>query len=297
MSTTPTTSRAGVSYTVVGGHRKDRIRKFSSIVTVILLNRAGKFDREEIYEELETVEFVEILCVEGPGAAYDLEDRSRRYPDVRFLLLNKDVSIGERINLGIEETRSRQVIVTWSDMRLSRESLTPGLIEQVDRAGNLCIVPLMRSGKSELIPSLLVPVFEGRKLKVIPWHSVEAGMASLFPFDFCGIYDRRQFLSIGGFDEDIVNPYWQKLDLGFRACMWGHRIECNPSYTVEYYGDATVEDSTPDAGYKLFYLKNVAVKHQESGGQHPPDNSTRQWYVRFTAAQSQTHGSQGQNGG
>jgi GT2 family glycosyltransferase len=236
------------------------------MVTVLLLNRAGKFDREEIFEELESIDFVEILCVEGPGAAYDLEDRSRRFPNVRFLLLSKDVSIGSRINLGMDETRSRHVVVTWSDMRLSRNSLTPSLIEQVDRSGKLCIVPLIRSGKSEPVPTLMVPVFEGRRLKVIPWRSVKAGMASLFPFDYCGIYDRRKYRDLGGFDEEIFSPYWQKLDLGFRAYMWGDRIECNPAYVVEYYGDATVEDSTPDSSYKSFYLKNIGVKRKESGG-------------------------------
>ena len=266
MSTTRTTSNTRrTSYTVVGGQRKDRIRKYSSVVTIMLLNRAGKFDREKVYEEFKHLDFAEILCVEGPDSAYDIEERTRRYPDIRFLLLKETVSVGERINVGFEETRSRHVVVTWSDIRLSRSVLTPVLIEKVEKSGDLCIVPLMRAGKS-MIPSLHVPLFEGRKLKVMPWHSVTDGMQSIFPFDYCGIYDRVQFQLLGGFDQDITNPYWQKLDFGFRAFMWGQRLTCDTTFEVSYLSDAAIEDNTPDASYKIFYLKNVAVKKKEKGG-------------------------------
>jgi hypothetical protein len=109
----------------------------------------------------------------------------------------------------------------------------------------------------------------GRRITVVPWQSVEAEMKSLFPFDFCGVYDRDKFLLIGGYDPEIGNPYWQKMDFGFRAFLWGEQIVCDTNLEVGYMGDVPLENSTPDTSYKVFYLKNIAVKYKNSFGVLP----------------------------
>ena len=270
MSTIHTISKKErVPYTVVGGVRKERIRKYSSLITILLLNRVGKFYREEFLEEFCGIDFADILCVEGPGLLYDLDARSRKFPAVRFLLLEADVSVGERINLGIEESNSRYIFVIWSDMKAPRTAVGPGLIEKLNRTGNICTVPLLRTDKGELIPSIQIPVFPGRTLKVVPWKTVKNGMTSLYPFDFCGVYDKEKFLLAGEFDPEILNPYWQKLDFGFRSYLWGDKIVCDTSLTVGYLSEVPSEDTTTDAGYKFFYLKNIAVKQRKSAGVLP----------------------------
>lgn len=98
MNTTRTTSESHrVPYTVVTGQRESRIPKQSPPLTILLLNRVGKFNREEFLAENQDLGFAEILCVEGTESSYDIDSRARKFPAVRFLLLKDDVSIGAQI--------------------------------------------------------------------------------------------------------------------------------------------------------------------------------------------------------
>jgi hypothetical protein len=220
----------------------------------------GKFNREEFLAKNQNIEFAEILCVEGTDSSYDIEIRAKKFPSVRFLLLKEDVSTGDQINLGFQEVRSEKVLVIWSDMKISRRSLDAETVQRIAKKQNLCTVPLIRDAKSAPVPTIHVPAFWGRKLKIVPWESVDDGRATIFPFDYCGIYDKGRYQLVGGYDPQIVNPYWQKMDFGFRAHMWGQRIICDTSFELAYSGEVIPEDNTPDASYKVFYLKNIAIK-------------------------------------
>ena len=97
MSTTPSIfKKRRVPYTVIGGPKVDRIRKTQSPLAVLLLNRGSRFYRQEKLRELQNSEIGEILCVEGPRVSYDIEPLSREFPDIRFILLQEQASIGER---------------------------------------------------------------------------------------------------------------------------------------------------------------------------------------------------------
>ena len=63
--------------------------------------------------------------------------------------------------------------------------------------------------------------------------------------------------------------YWQKLDFGLRSYLWGEEIRYEPGFHLRYSAEPAAEDSTPDAGYKLFYLKNLAVRFTGDTGIMP----------------------------
>lgn len=270
MSTTPSIfKKPRAPYTVVGGPKADRIRRRTSPVTILLLNRGGRFYRQELLAELQELQLGEILCIEGPQMPYDLEPLSRQFPAVRFLLLQQDSSPGEKINLGVGEARSALVLVFWSDMRPESTRLGEALGEQAGRSELLCAVPQLRNPKAAILPSIQVPALIKGGLKLLPWKPVQGGMRSLFPFDYCGIYSRKRFLQLGGYDSWMANPYWQKLDFGFRAFLWGESIACNTRFQLSYTGEPEAGDSTPDVSYKLFFLKNLAVRYNGEAGLLP----------------------------
>ena len=278
MNTTPSTSKKGrIPYTVVSGHRKSKLPKSPPALTLLLLSRVGKFTREDFLAEATSGGRVDVLCVEEAKGTYDIESRARKYPEVRFLLLEGQASVGERINLGFEETGSRYVFVVWTDMKTNVQALGPPLAERLDDSERICTVPILKTATGEPVPSIQVPAFLGSRVRVMPWPEVKGGMASIFPFDYCGIYHRKKFLHFGGFDQRIANPYWQKMDFGFRSFLWGDRIVSDAEISAGYVGEIPTEDSTPDAAYKLFYLKNIAVKRTRGGGVLP-------WYCFFRYA-------------
>jgi hypothetical protein len=273
MSTTASIFRKRkVSYTVIGGPKVDRIRKSRAPLAVLLLNRGSRFYRQEKLRQLQEAGIGEIFCVEGPRPPHDIEALSREFPDIRFLLLQDRATAGECINIGIDESRTRLVFVMWSDMEFG-----PGLPEewrsfltQIEEKQILCTVPRMMSAADQVLPSIQVPALIKGKLKVMPWKPVEEGMPSLFPFDFCGIYHRNRFYLSGGYDPWMSNPYWQKLDFGLRSFLWGEHILCRRDMVVRYEGDTETEDSSADVSYKLFFLKNMAVRFNGEMGVLPP---------------------------
>ena len=109
MSTAPSTSSAvPVSYTVIGGSRWDRVRRYPHELTFLVLSRGDRLFRGALLAELQATGIGEILWIGGPDVSYDLESHAREFPDVRFLVLSGPASPGERVNVGISEARARR---------------------------------------------------------------------------------------------------------------------------------------------------------------------------------------------
>lgn len=282
MSTTPTIfRRPRAPYTVLGGARVDRIRKERDALSVLVLNRGSRFDREQSLAALAALAAPaapagesagELLWVEGTRVSHEIEPLSRRFPDVRFLLLQDDASPGEWVNLGMDETRSRRVFVLWSDMRPSAQTVRYLRAEPAgeDRGADaMCLVPQLRGPSGEVLPTIRVPALVHGRLDVLPFSPVRPGMSSLLPYDYCGIYDRRRFQASGGFDTWMRNPYWQKLDFGLRCGLWGERIRWQEGLEVRYLREPEADDTSPDASYKLLYLKSLAVRFNGEMGTLP----------------------------
>jgi hypothetical protein len=210
---------------------------------------------------------VEIISIEGPNPSCDLELRSRKYRTVKFILLKDKLSTGEKINIAVEEARTKFIFFIWNDMQINSLQIIKKIAEKAEDYPVLCIVPLFKTYRSETIPTMMVPGMIKNVLKVIPMK--EDSMNSIFPFDYCGLYNREKFILLGGYDSEIEHPYWQKMDFGFRAHLWDENIMAEPSASVQYTGEVISEDTTPDKSYKKFYLKNIAVRYKNGTGYLP----------------------------
>ncbi len=259
MSTTPSTSEElREPYTIVGGERTDRTLRRPPPLSILLLNRGGKPFRREYFRELDQLGDLEVLSVEQRKGTYDVEALSRKFPKVRFLLLHKSMTRGEQINLGIQEASGQYVFVFWNDMKVI-SPLTVSLMKKLHESERLCTVPILQNTRMETVPSIMVPAFYRKTIKLIPMVPQQSEVKSLFPFDYCGLYHRKRFLLTGGFDPQMKNPYWQKVDFGFRSHMWGESIRCDTSFRLRYLAEQEPEDTTPDESYKLFFLKNLTI--------------------------------------
>ena len=285
MNTIPTIfSETLPSYTAVGGGVSAGAGGRTSGVSAILLNRGGRYPRRTLFTELEKAGFDSVISLEGPQDRYDLEDLSGRFPFVRFILLQKTISPGEQINLAVTEITSPLFFVLWNDLRIlhggdaakiaawfrfSREEMLkapPGTGgANADCIKRLCTVPVIQNSSLETLPTLTSPTFYRSKL---PWkfrNTVKAmrfspeaeAQPSLYPFDGVGLYDRDRFVRLGGFDGVIQNPYWQLMDFGFRAHLWGEEIRCTQLVRLSYDREVVPEYTSPDAGYRRFYLRNL----------------------------------------
>jgi hypothetical protein len=255
------------SYTAVGGKE----RGASTGLSAVLLNRGGRYPRRTLFQELEKVGFDYIISVEGPQERYDLEDLCNRFPSVRFLLLREDLSPGEQINLAVSELSSPFFFVLWNDLRIIHSGGAAKIAEWLfysreERRGEpkllnkrLCTVPHIQNAQFEPLPTLIAPVFFRRsRIKTLFFASQREGLATLYPFDGVGIYDRDRFVLLGGYDNTLKSPHWQFMDFGFRAYLWGEEIRSTQLVRLSYNGEIPSEDSTAEESYRRFYLKNLA---------------------------------------
>jgi hypothetical protein len=239
-------------------------------VSVLLLNRGTRLYRSEVFRELERIGFESVVSVEERGLeGSDVEGLAARYPRARFLLLAEPASPGEMVNLGMRESCGPFVFVLWSDMSLSTQGLSSRFFERLAERDILCQAPFLSAKGGDPVPSAASPALHRSSLKVLHLAPGKDGARSIYPFDYCGIFSRERFVLTGGYDGGIANPYWQKLDFGFRSWLWGEEIRLAQALKVAYDEAPPSEDATPDEHYKRFWLKNLAPSYRGDSAQIP----------------------------
>jgi hypothetical protein len=158
------------------------------------------------------------------------------------------------------------VFVLWSDCEPG--TLSERTFQRITEAEAVCAVPTVRSERGTVVPTVTAPAFYGAKFRTIAAQPGTQG-ETLYPFDYMGIYERARYVHLGGYDRTIVNSYWQLLDFGFRAYLWGERICVVSSLRVDATRPLPAVDTTLDAGYARFYLKNLAVRFVGDSGKLP----------------------------
>lgn len=261
MSTIPSISDAvgddGGPYTVVGGEIP-RYRPYSTnwpSLTVLLLNRGSRQYRGILFQELCSLGSVEVLSLEQSPAPHNLETLSRRYANLKFLIFAQKSTIGAQINAAMREANSEYIYVLQGDMRTNISTPLPKLTEI------LCTTPVFTDNQGKTIPTSIGPIAGAKRIfDTQPRLPEKNGTPSLIPWDYTGIYSKTRHQNIGGFDPQIEESWWQKLDYGMRAWLWGEEIRTHLSLRISYLDELHMEDLSPGIGYLRFYLKNLAVR-------------------------------------
>lgn len=227
-------------------------------LSVILLNRGGRYYRSSVFQNLSNFAFESIVSVELTTESYDIESLSLRFPHIQFLIPQEEVTIGDMINMGMAEVKSDFVLVIWNDVKITPTTITPRLLEWIISEKKMCIGATLFNNKMQTLPVQMVPSLEKRTMSIHPLPFVRDNVATMYANDFMGIYHREKFIQSGGFDYTIVNPYWQNLDFGFRCFLWGEEISLSTLFRLSYENENPQEDVTPNRSSLRFYLKNLA---------------------------------------
>jgi len=266
MNTIPTIFNEKISpYTAVGC--KERLS--STGISAIVLNRPGQYQPRAFFSDLESSGFDNVISIESCAPHYDIEELSGRFPFVRFILPEKELNLGEQINLAASEIESPLFFVLRSDMKIIAGGTAKRMAERLSVISEensvtkiyfkrLCTVPIIMNSNYEVLPSLIAPMTRKSKMKPVFMEPQSEDDFSLYPFDGSGIYDRTRFINTGGFDITLSNSFWQLMDFGFRAHLWGEEIALSLHLKLSYNGELPSEDTTVDESYRRFYMKNLA---------------------------------------
>jgi len=259
------------SYTVVGG----RERLASTGLSAVLLNRSKRYTRRNLFYDLEKTGFDTVISIEPSPPAYDIDELSAHFPFVRFILLQQPLSLGEQINLAVSELDTPLFFVLWNDLKIITGGAARRMAERLIRTNGgaesngeksvykrLCTVPVIQTSRLDTLPTLMVPALDYHKMQTKFLFPTSEGLPSLYPFDGVGIYDRERFIRLAGFDGIFKSSYWQLMDFGFRACLWGEEISSTQALKLSYESDFPTEINSDDPNYNRFYLKNLAPVFQ-----------------------------------
>lgn len=229
-------------------------------MSVILLNRSGSTFRINNIESLLRLGFSDIVSIEAPQTNYNIDELSKKFPHVRFIIPSENLSPGDMINLGMQEVDNNKVLVIWDTMHIATKTITERLLKLLLQDDILCSVPFLFTDQMQNLPAKNVPTMEDGSFVVKSYSVVQDFSKTLYPFDFVGVYDLQKFINLGGFDHTITSSYWQLLDFALRANLWGEKITVCSSFRINYECELELEDTTPNESYLRFYLKNLCPK-------------------------------------
>ncbi|NNM68228.1 MAG: hypothetical protein HKM06_09480, partial [Spirochaetales bacterium] len=259
MSTTPSFSKTRASTYSVLSSTTGSLRSAPAL-GIVLLTRSSWIFRSEVLEDLVSLGFSDIVCVEDPPVKLDMESLLERFPQVKFLVTSTSLNPGEKINLAVEELTSEHFLVLWDDQRFPAGTSLTKLVNLVGENSVLCLAPELFTAEGEAVPSRTVPARQSGRFRILTLAAERESQEVLFPWDYSGIYHRPLFLQSGGFDALIVNPFWQKADWGSRIRFWGDRTLQFQDFRLDYRSVLPLSNVTFDASYKFFYLKNLAIR-------------------------------------
>lgn len=255
MSSIPSTfNEHQIDRTVIGG-----IENFSETslnISVILLNNSGSHFKLNLFENLLSCNFQSIVSIEHDPNNYSIDDVSRKFPAIKFIVPQEKATDGELINIGMSEVKSEYVLVLRDNLYISSGFLLKNLAERITKDGIYCVVPRLSDKDKNGIFCKSVPEVAKKRFFVESSSSVSDGVKTLYPFDYIGLYNRQKFIQLGGYDYSIKSPYWQVLDLGLRSWLWGEQTRLSTMLQFSYTEEAPVEDKTVNLDYLKYYLKN-----------------------------------------
>lgn len=256
MNTIPLTfNERQINRTVIGG--KENNSKSAIPVTCIVLVRGGNQYRTRVFENIDRLNFSEVISVERKSAGNISEQLSHSFPKVKFITALDDVTPGDMLNLAMAEASNTYTLVLYDDLCTEEFNFTLAMAKKLASYKQFCVVPRLYSSNLQPVPVLFIPGVTKGVLSISSTINTVDNGVTLYAFDQVGFYDREKYMRLGGADYTITSPYWQNLDLFFRAWLWGERISISTAFQFYYNSDINGEDQTPDLSYLRFYLKNL----------------------------------------
>ena len=255
MNTIPLTfDEHQINRTVIGGRSNNAPGCLN--ISVILLNRRGSHFKLKLFENLISCNFESIISIENDASSFSIDDVSKRFPFVKFIIPLEKVTDGEMINMAMSEIQSDYVLVLRDSLYIPAGAILPHLAERLLEDSPFCAVPLLMDKNKNAVTVQCSPAAEKSHFLIDRSKLVNDKMNTLYPFDYVALYNRKKFIKMGGFDYTIKSSYWQILDFSLRAWLWGEKIKLSTIFQFSYLEEVPVEDKTVNLDYIRYYLKN-----------------------------------------
>lgn len=223
--------------------------------------------RTQTIENLLVADYASIIWVVPNGSnAHNVEDLSKKFPTVKFVIPQEDCTIGVLINTAVSLVTTSHFMVLKDIVHVSQNILSPNVANNFMKQDIFCIAPRLLDTNGDGVIINNFPESSKGRFRISSASFVCDGLPVIYPVDFIGLYNRQKFIQLGGYDPNIKNSYWQNADLGTRAWLWGEQIRVTTQVTLSYDRNKEIDDVTRDYSYLYYYLKNVLPIFRDDHG-------------------------------
>ncbi len=202
-----------------------------------------------------------VLTSEYKMNEYNFENK---YPEVTFIVFKNDTTTGEYINAMANECYTDYFLIVRSDMELIAFEGETLLKIMTTRDHPIVTCPVMISSEGEIMPTLRFPYLRGKEIDpqaFLPDIENKEEEKTLYPVLSSGLYDRALLQRLRGFDIEILSEYYQSIDLGVRAWLFGYSVKLTKALAVQFPNRVSViEDRSECVGMNRFYTKALSIK-------------------------------------
>ena len=216
-------------------------------ITVVIPNWNGKeLLKRNIPSLIEALDYhggnYEIIVVDDASTDGSPQFISNTYPFVRLLTLERRHGFSGAVNSGVNVARYDILLLLNSDIRVQKNFLSPLLSYFDDETTFAVSNKAMKDDNAALTRPHYMEFKYGFMREVyLPKQNDPA-----YAFGASGghgLFDRKKFLQLGGFDEIYSPFYYEDADLSYRAWKRGYRVYYEPSSIVYHEHQATISKS------------------------------------------------------
>lgn len=232
-------------------------------LSIVLLDSAdGDLLDKTIEWYLENLNFnIHVITIEERIEENNL---SEKYPDVTFIVFKNLTTIGAMLNAVANVTYSSYILVTRTDTQLvsfDGELLYSAMGKGIKPS---IITPVLFNCDMEIMSSLRRPNLLNRDIDPqaeTPIVDDSILQRNLYPIFGIGLYERALFQRMRGFDEEIISDYWQLLDFGIRANLFGNPVYTTAALAFRFYEKhSIIEDNMNCEGMERCYTKALSIR-------------------------------------
>lgn len=237
-------------------------------VTIIIPNYNGKEYLNKCLKSVfgKTTIPVEVIVVDNHSQDGSIEAAKISYPQVLYVLLDKNYGFSKAVNEGIKRTKTPYVILLNNDTEI-KEGFVEALLKRIKIDNRIFSVEakMIQYHNKDRIDSA------GTFYNILGWarargkdKEVSRYQKACYTFAACAgaaIYRKSMFEKIGIFDENYF-AYLEDIDIGYRARKHGYINVYEPKAQVYHVGSAASGFRYNEFKVRISARNNIYLIHK-----------------------------------
>jgi GT2 family glycosyltransferase len=200
----------------------------------------------------------EIIVVDDgsvDGSAQFIRDT---FPSIRVIRLERNRGFPIAANRGVGTAIHDLVLLLNSDIRVERDFLLP-LLSYFDEERTFAVSTAIMEDKNTVVTRPYVLEFKyGFLREVFATEKNGQGLAS-GASGGRGLFDRKKFMQLGGFDKIYSPFYYEDMDLSYNAWKQGFRMYYEPQSIVHHARQATIGKAFSKGYIRFIFDRNRLI--------------------------------------